>query len=202
MTDTRTAISEIVTGLGLFGFADLPRALAARPRFITNVDDTVYDRLDAAFENGSHAGLFETAWDNGACFARADDGLRGRPPWSVEWKGPHRPPAYEQIPADLRVDHARPPSPSPPPRPSRLARHTTPPAHPPQRPARPARAAPGGLRSRASGARTRPRGGRQGRPHRQPASRVSRPRRPARPRRRAPRPPRVRRASARGCAGC
>lgn len=105
MTDTRTAISEIVTGLGLFGFADLPRALAARPRFITNVDDTVYDRLDAAFENGSHAGLFETAWDNGACFARADDGLRGRPPWSVEWKGPHRPPAYEQIPADLRVDH-------------------------------------------------------------------------------------------------
>ena len=28
-----------------------------------------------------------------------------RDSWSVEWKGPHRPPAYEQIPADLRVDH-------------------------------------------------------------------------------------------------
>ena len=43
MADTRTAISEIVTGLGLFGFRDLDRALAARPRFIVNVDDAVYD---------------------------------------------------------------------------------------------------------------------------------------------------------------
>ncbi|MDH3755976.1 MAG: hypothetical protein OEU32_19100, partial [Acidimicrobiia bacterium] len=42
---------------------------------------------------------------NGVVFARSNDGLRGRPPWSVEWKGPHRPPGYEQIPADLRVDH-------------------------------------------------------------------------------------------------
>lgn len=105
MADTRTAISEIVTGLGLFGFADLSRALAARPRFISNVDDMVYERLDEAFAAQTHAAVFETAWDNGCCFSRADDGLRGRPPWSVEWKGPHRPPAYEQIPADLRVDH-------------------------------------------------------------------------------------------------
>lgn len=105
MADTRTEISEIVTGLGLFGFRDLPRALAARPRFITNVDDDVYDRLDAAHAAGNHAAVFDVAWRNGQCFARADDGLRGRPPWSVEWKGPHRPPAYEQIPADLRVDH-------------------------------------------------------------------------------------------------
>ena len=105
MPDTRTAISEIVTGLGLFGFRDLSRALAARPRFITNVDDDVFDLLDDAYAAGSHAEVFETAWANGQRFARADDGLRGRPPWSVEWKGPHKPPAYEQIPADLRVDH-------------------------------------------------------------------------------------------------
>lgn len=105
MADTRTEITEIVTGLGLFGFRDIERALAARPRFILNVDDTVYDRLDAAFAAGQHDRVFRTAYDNGAVFARADDGLRGRPPWVVEWKGPHRPPAYEQIPADLRVDH-------------------------------------------------------------------------------------------------
>ena len=41
MPDTRTAVSEIVTGLGLYGFRDLAQALAARPRFITNVDDDV-----------------------------------------------------------------------------------------------------------------------------------------------------------------
>ncbi len=105
MADTRTAISEIVTGLGLFGFRDLPRALAARPRFISNVDDPVYDQLDQAYASGDHGQVFETAWENGQRFARAEEGLRGRPPWSVEWKGPHRPPAYEQIPADLRVDH-------------------------------------------------------------------------------------------------
>jgi hypothetical protein len=101
----RTDISEIVTGLALFGFRDLDRALAARPRFITNVDDALYDRLEQAHASGSNPELFTTAWDNGLRFARADDGLRGRPPWIVEWKGPHRPPAYEQIPADLRVDH-------------------------------------------------------------------------------------------------
>ena len=61
--------------------------------------------LSHRFADGTHAGLFEVAWENGAVFARADEGLRGRPPWLVEWKGPHRPPAYEQIPADLRVDH-------------------------------------------------------------------------------------------------
>jgi len=105
MPTVRTEISEIVTGLGLFGFRDLHRALAARPRYITNVDDAVYDRLDEALASGSHAGVFDTAYANGAAFARADDALRGRPPWVVEWKGPHRPPAYEQIPADLRVDH-------------------------------------------------------------------------------------------------
>ena len=105
MADIRTEISEIVTGLGLFGFRDLARALAARPRFIVNVGDTVYDRLDTAFANDEHATVFSTAWENGCVFSRADDGLRGRAPWLVEWKGPHRPPAYEQIPADLRVDH-------------------------------------------------------------------------------------------------
>ena len=105
MADLRTEVSEIVTGLGLFGFRDLERALAARPRFITNVDDVVYDRLDAAFATEQHADVFATAWDNGCVFSRCDQGLRGRPPWLVEWKGPHRPPAYEQIPADLRVDH-------------------------------------------------------------------------------------------------
>ncbi len=105
MTALRTEISEIVTGLGLFGFRDLQRALSARPRYITNVDDAVYDRLEQALADGKHADVFRTAYANGAAFARADDALRGRPPWTVEWKGPHRPPAYEQIPADLRVDH-------------------------------------------------------------------------------------------------
>ena len=36
---------------------------------------------------------------------RGDDGLRGRSPRLVEWKGPHRPPGDDVIPADIRIDH-------------------------------------------------------------------------------------------------
>ena len=94
-----------MTGLALFGYRDLEQALSIRPLHIRHVDDEHFDRLDQARAGGAHETSFRTAWDNGRVFARATDGLRGRPPWDVEWKGPHRPPSYEQIPADLRVDH-------------------------------------------------------------------------------------------------
>lgn len=105
MVALRTEITEIVTGLAMLGYRDLKQALEVRPGHILNVEGEHFDRLDAALAAGSHAGEFATAWENGIVFGRADDGLRGRPPWSIEWKGPHRPPGYEQIPADLRVDH-------------------------------------------------------------------------------------------------
>ncbi len=100
-----TLVTEIVTGLGMLGFRDLDRALAARPAAIVNVTDVEYDRLAAARAAGSHRDAFEVSWRNGVAFARAAEGLRGRPPWWIEWKGNHRPPRYEQIPADLRIDH-------------------------------------------------------------------------------------------------
>jgi hypothetical protein len=105
MADLRTEISEIVTGLALLGFRDLDQVLAAQPAAVRNVTDDHFARLRAARDTGSHEALFATAWANGCAFARADEGLRGRPPWQVEWKGGHKPPGYEQIPADLRVDH-------------------------------------------------------------------------------------------------
>ncbi|MDJ0960696.1 MAG: hypothetical protein QNJ88_08560 [Acidimicrobiia bacterium] len=105
MPAVRTEISEIVTGLGMLGFPDIERALAVRPRSFLNVGPAEYDVLDAAWTDGGHEDLFDKAWTNGVTFAESTDGLRGRPPWSLEWKGNHRPPGYEQIPADLRVDH-------------------------------------------------------------------------------------------------
>jgi len=101
----RTEITEIVTGLAMFGYSDLVHALSIRPTALENVDEEVYDRLLGAYRSGNHMGEFHTAWVNGFRFARSVEGLRGRPPWVVEWKGAHRPPGYEQIPADLRVDH-------------------------------------------------------------------------------------------------
>lgn len=105
MPALRTEITEIVTGLAMLGFRDLDEALQVRPRSVVNVDDEHYERLSVARSGGEHTYEFETAWENGRVFARSEDGLRGRPPWTIEWKGPHRPPGYEQVPADLRIDH-------------------------------------------------------------------------------------------------
>ncbi len=53
---------------------------------------------------GDHVDTFTAAFNNGREFAHADDGLRGRVPQRVEWKGPQRPPGDDAIPADLRID--------------------------------------------------------------------------------------------------
>jgi hypothetical protein len=105
--DVRTEVTEIVTGLAMLGYQDVQRALEVRPRHITHVDEAVFAALDLAWASGRYATEFATAWDNGAAFARSPHGLRGRPPWTLEWKGHHKPAsrAIETIPADLRVDH-------------------------------------------------------------------------------------------------
>ena len=105
MPAIRTEISEIVTGLAMFGFPNVEHALGVRPDRFVGVTETEYDRLTEINHTGAEAHLFATAWRNGTQFARSVEGLRGRPPWIVEWKGSHRPPGYDQIPADLRVDH-------------------------------------------------------------------------------------------------
>ena len=105
MASTRTEISEIVTGLGCVGEDDLDVCLRQRPAALTNVPDEAWRRVVAAREEGRHSPVFAAAWENGWAFFAADDGLRGRPPIHVEWKGPDRVPASETLPADIRVDH-------------------------------------------------------------------------------------------------
>lgn len=105
MPALRTEITEIVTGLGMLGFRDLDDVIEIGPSAVANVTADHYRSLGEARAAGEYSAEFATAWENGQVFARAADGLRGRPPWQVEWKGRHRPPGYEQIPADLRVDH-------------------------------------------------------------------------------------------------
>lgn len=105
MPALRTEVTEIVTGLAMLGYDNLDRALATRPSTIQNVRPEHFDRLVDARRAGELPAEFETAWQTGRAFAMATDGLRGRPPWLVEWKGRHRAPGYEQLPADLRVDH-------------------------------------------------------------------------------------------------
>ena len=105
MASLRTEITEIVTGLGMLGLASVDEALAARPAEMVGVEHRHYDKLVAARADGKYELQFEEAWANGVAFAEAEDGLRGRRPKRVEWKGPHLAPSYEQTPADLRIDH-------------------------------------------------------------------------------------------------
>ncbi len=105
MPAIRTEVTEITTGLAMLGFPDIDRALTVRPAWFHHVTEQQFDRLGDARSSGEHDAEFETAWDNGRLFLHSSDGLRGRVPDRVEWKGPHKPPGYEQLPADLRVDH-------------------------------------------------------------------------------------------------
>ena len=105
MASLRTEITEIVTGLGMLGLASVDEALSMRPEAMVGVEDRHYDRLSAGRAEGKYGLQFEEAWANGVAFAAAEDGLRGRVPKRVEWKGPHQAPSYEQTPADLRIDH-------------------------------------------------------------------------------------------------
>jgi hypothetical protein len=100
-----TTITEVVTGLGMVGHGDLAEALAARPATLHNVSPAQWEQLAAAFAGGGFEAEFAGAWANGVAFLEAADGLRGRKPLRVEWKGSIRAPGDDVIPADLRVDH-------------------------------------------------------------------------------------------------
>lgn len=105
MASLTTTITEVVTGLGMVGYATLDEALLARPAVLANVSPAEWEQLGAAWEGGGFDRDFEAAWENGVAFLHAADGLRGRFPARVEWKGSIRAPGDDVIPADLRVDH-------------------------------------------------------------------------------------------------
>jgi hypothetical protein len=103
--DLLTEITEIVTGLGMTGFDNPEEALAARPSVMENVTEAHWDRLDAAWAEKLQPQAFADAWANGRAFFESADGLRGRVPIKIEWKGSHQPPGFDFIPVDLRIDH-------------------------------------------------------------------------------------------------
>ena len=103
MPSAKTEITEIVTGLAITGAPTLADALALRA--VANVGDDVWRRLADLERAGQHRAEFAAAWANGQAFLGAEQGLRGRAPRLVEWKGPTQAPGDEVVPADLRVDH-------------------------------------------------------------------------------------------------
>jgi hypothetical protein len=105
MPGALTEITEIATALGTIA-PDLDTALGGgMPQQLRHVGDDVWDRLVGHHHSGQHRVAFATSFTNGQAFLWATDGLRHRLPHLVEWRGPHRPPGDDVVPADLRIDH-------------------------------------------------------------------------------------------------
>jgi len=101
----RTMVTELGTALGMLGQPDIDEALAARSSVMRSLSPENWDQLTTARKGGAYDAEFHAAWENGQAFLRADDGLRGRIPQLVEWKGAIRAPGDEVAPVDLRIDH-------------------------------------------------------------------------------------------------
>jgi hypothetical protein len=105
VADLRTTVTELTTGLGMLGLPSLDEALATRPPAMVSMAPADWNRLAEVRAGGGFDADFASAWANGHAFLTARDGLRGRVPLTVEWKGSHKAPGDEVAPVDLRVDH-------------------------------------------------------------------------------------------------
>jgi hypothetical protein len=101
----RTMVTELGTGLGMLGHDDLDRVLATRPAAMRSLSPEDWDQLAMVRAGGLYDAEFHAAWENGRAFLAAQDGLRGRLPVAVEWKGAVRAAGDEVAPVDLRIDH-------------------------------------------------------------------------------------------------
>ena len=105
MPSDRTTVTELGTGLGMLGLDGIDQAVRSRTGVMHSLSPEMWDRLERLRGGGAYDAEFHAAWANGQAFLSAADGLRGRLPQVVEWKGTGRAPGDEVAPIDLRVDH-------------------------------------------------------------------------------------------------
>lgn len=107
MPSERTFVTEIATGLGMFGDDDLASVIARQPAEFANLTTPNWDweRLAMLWQSGRFETDFVAGFLNGRAFLAAADALNGRPPRIVEWTGGRRAPGDEVVPSDLRIDH-------------------------------------------------------------------------------------------------
>ena len=105
MPNLRTMVTELGTGLGMLGGQDLDEVLATRSPVMRSLSPDNWDLLRSIRSGGAFDTEFHAAWLNGRTFLEAREGLRGRRPELVEWKGAVRASGDEVAPVDLRIDH-------------------------------------------------------------------------------------------------
>ena len=107
MSTRLTRITEITTGLGMLPDCDLDSVFdrLLPPEQLDGVDAETWQALQAYRNDDADADVFAASFAAGRHFLRSAEALRGRPPRLVEWRGPHRLPERDPLPADLRIDH-------------------------------------------------------------------------------------------------
>jgi hypothetical protein len=105
MPSDRTTVTELGTGLGMLGLPGIGESVRSRTPVMHSLSPEMWERLERLHAGGAYDAEFHAAWANGQAFLTAGDGLRGRLPQVVEWKGTGRAPGDEVAPIDLRVDH-------------------------------------------------------------------------------------------------
>src|SRR5580692_6055049 len=89
----------------MLGLADIDQAIESRSAVMHSLSPEMWQHLARLRGGGAFDAEFHAAWENGRAFLSAVEGLRGRQPQIVEWKGTGRAPGDEVAPIDLRVDH-------------------------------------------------------------------------------------------------
>jgi hypothetical protein len=105
MPSDRTMVTELGTALGMLGDETVDEALRSRSAVMHSLSPERWSHLQHLRDGGALDAEFHAGWENGRAFLAASDGLRGRRPQVVEWKGTMRAPGDEVAPIDLRVDH-------------------------------------------------------------------------------------------------
>ena len=95
MPSERTFVTEVATGLGMCGLADLEATLARRPSEMANLSDSEWDRLVGLRAVGNYDADLDAGFRNGLAFLEAPDGSNRRRPRIIEWTG--RTDAYPEM---------------------------------------------------------------------------------------------------------
>ena len=105
VADLRTTITEVVTGLACSASTTSGRRCRPARHRSSNVSPRPVDFDPRRVGRRRPSRRVSRRLDERHAFLDARDALRGRRPRIVEWKGPHKAPGDEVVPADLRVDH-------------------------------------------------------------------------------------------------
>ncbi len=87
MPSDRTSVTELGTGLGMLGHSDMDDAVRSRSPVMHSLSPEMWHHLAQLHAGGAYDAEFHAAWANGRAFLAASEGLRGRLPEVIEWKG-------------------------------------------------------------------------------------------------------------------